>query len=146
MGAAAAAAAGAGLAASAAVADSESSRLSRAAASMPQSPTVAPAASSSAPAAAATAASATNDAPEEDTDLASRLAALVAARRLPVLLVHGLYDKLVPASNSQRLARMLPPDCCELVLLDRCGHMPQEEMPGLFVDLVAEFAARVQAR
>ncbi|KXZ46407.1 hypothetical protein GPECTOR_44g81 [Gonium pectorale] len=78
----------------------------------------------------------------DDADLASRLSALVSERRLPVLIVHGMYDKLVPASNSQRLARMLPG--CELVLLDRCGHMPQEEMPGLFVDLVAEFAAKLE--
>ncbi|EFJ48521.1 hypothetical protein VOLCADRAFT_90829 [Volvox carteri f. nagariensis] len=78
---------------------------------------------------------------EGDGDLATRLAALVASRGLPVLIIHGLYDRLVPASNSQRLARMLPG--CELVLLDRCGHMPQEELPQLFVNLVAEFAARL---
>ncbi|KAG2429307.1 hypothetical protein HXX76_011075 [Chlamydomonas incerta] len=152
-GSAAAAAAGAGLAA---VADSESSRLSRGAAAMPKSPSDPSGTSSSSssfaadaaatPTAAAAAAAPAADQAEEDSDLASRLAALVAARRLPVLLVHGLYDKLVPASNSQRLARMLPAECCELVLLDRCGHMPQEEMPALFVDLVAEFARRTPAR
>ncbi|KAG2437581.1 hypothetical protein HYH02_011221 [Chlamydomonas schloesseri] len=140
-GAAAAAAAGAGLAASAAVADSESSRLTRGAATLPTPPSSPGAVTPS-----AAASGAQQQQAEEDSDLASRLAALVAARRLPVLLVHGLYDKLVPASNSQRLARMLPPGCCELVLLDRCGHMPQEEMPELFVDLVAEFAGRIPAR
>jgi pimeloyl-ACP methyl ester carboxylesterase len=77
---------------------------------------------------------------EDDGDLASRLAGLVVRRSLPVLIIHGLYDRLVPASNSQRLARMLPG--CELVLLDRCGHMPQEELPQIFVSLVAEFASR----
>lgn len=77
-------------------------------------------------------------------DLANRLAGLVASRGLPVLMIHGLYDRLVPASNSQRLARML--SGCELVLLDRCGHMPQEEMPDIFVNLVAEFAARIPVK
>ncbi|KAG2492621.1 hypothetical protein HYH03_009037 [Edaphochlamys debaryana] len=99
------------------------------------------AARASAPPAADGAAAGPEPAHADDDDLASRLSALVASRRLPVLLVHGLQDRLVPASNSQRLARMLPG--CELVLLDRCGHMPQEEAPELFVDLVADFAAGV---
>ncbi|GLI69240.1 hypothetical protein VaNZ11_013815 [Volvox africanus] len=81
---------------------------------------------------------------DDDGDLATRLAVLVASTGLPVLIIHGLFDKLVPASNSQRLARMLPG--CELVLLDKCGHMPQEELPEIFVSLVAEFAARLPER
>ncbi|GIM17480.1 hypothetical protein Vretimale_20030 [Volvox reticuliferus] len=81
---------------------------------------------------------------DDDGDLATRLEALVASKGLPVLIIHGLFDKLVPASNSQRLARMLPG--CELVLLDKCGHMPQEELPEIFVTLVAEFAARLPER
>ncbi|GIL51728.1 hypothetical protein Vafri_7657 [Volvox africanus] len=81
---------------------------------------------------------------DDDGDLATRLAVLVASTGLPVLIIHGLFDKLVPASNSQRLARMLPGS--ELVLLDKCGHMPQEELPEIFVSLVAEFAARLPER
>ncbi len=72
--------------------------------------------------------------------VARRLAELCRRTGLPVLIIHGVHDALVPASNSRRLAAMLPG--CELALLQRCGHMPQEEWPQPFVELVREFAQR----
>jgi pimeloyl-ACP methyl ester carboxylesterase len=57
------------------------------------------------------------------------------------MIVHGLQDALVPAGNSRRLAAML--HGAELVLLDSCGHMPQEELPGAFADLVCAFVERL---
>ena len=54
-----------------------------------------------------------------------------------VLIIHGKQDRLVPASNSRRLVNMLPN--AELVELDVCGHMPQEEVPDQFVDVMQRF-------
>jgi pimeloyl-ACP methyl ester carboxylesterase len=46
---------------------------------------------------------------------------------LPVLLVWGEGDRVVPPWVGERLARDLPD--ARLVLLDRCGHVPPEEAP-----------------
>jgi pimeloyl-ACP methyl ester carboxylesterase len=69
-----------------------------------------------------------------------RLSSFITATGLPVLIIHGESDRLVPASNSLRLAALLPG--CELALIKECGHMPQEECPRLFTELVADFVDR----
>ena len=76
-------------------------------------------------------------------DLAFKLAALVRRKGVRVLIVHGKDDMLVPAVNSERLTRMLPPFCgCELVTMERTGHVPHEERPELFTAIVSEFVSR----
>lgn len=70
---------------------------------------------------------------------AERLAAVVRAHGIRVLIIHGANDLLVPAANSRRLARLLPG--AALWEFQRCGHMPQEEQPERFVEVVKEFAA-----
>jgi pimeloyl-ACP methyl ester carboxylesterase len=61
---------------------------------------------------------------------------------VPVLVITGEKDRIVPARNSERLAAGLPR--AELVVISNCGHVPHEECPGLFVEavsgLLAEFA------
>jgi hypothetical protein len=52
-----------------------------------------------------------------------RLAATVAKHRLPVLILAGANDKLVPSSNAVRLARMLKGS--RLAVMQECGHCPQ---------------------
>jgi pimeloyl-ACP methyl ester carboxylesterase len=76
----------------------------------------------------------------EDAGLAKRFAAAVAANNTPVLIVHGAGDKLVPASNSFKLARLVKG--CRLAVVKRAGHCPQEEEPELFADIVESFVAR----
>eukprot|EP00166_Cyanidium_caldarium_P004688 ctg_510.g306 len=64
---------------------------------------------------------------------------LVAALRqsgVPVLIVHGDQDRLVPLSNSERLARMLG---CRLAVIRDCGHVPHEERPEEFMQAVLPF-------
>ena len=63
-----------------------------------------------------------------EADIVSLLAAQLRAGRLLLLLLHGEQDKLVPCSNSERLARLLPG--CELVVVDNPGHTPQVGMGG----------------
>lgn len=47
---------------------------------------------------------------------------------LPTLLLWGRQDPVVPLSVGERLARDLPR--ARLEVLDRCGHLPQEERPA----------------
>jgi pimeloyl-ACP methyl ester carboxylesterase len=72
---------------------------------------------------------------------AERLAAAVRRHAIPVLIVHGSSDVLVPAANSRRLAALLPG--AQLVEFEGCGHMPQEECPDRFVDTVRSFVLRL---
>lgn len=65
----------------------------------------------------------------------------IELHRIPVLIVHGTADRLVPLVNSCRLARLLPG--ARLVQFE-CGHMPHEEMPAQFVAEVADFLERQQ--
>lgn len=56
-----------------------------------------------------------------EPDVASRLGQV----RVPVLVVTGLQDQIVPPDQTRRLARELP--SATLVELQGCGHVPQEE-------------------
>ena len=101
---------------------------------------------------------------------AARLAAAVRGARVPLLVIHGDRDALVPLGNSARLVEQLNDDggvggdfggegkqgaapsaaaaaaapLCELVVLRNRGHTPQEEAPREFVEAVAAFLERVE--
>ncbi len=57
--------------------------------------------------------------------------------RVPTLVVTGDDDRIVPTAQSIRLARELPR--AELVVIPNCGHVPQEECPGPFVEAIEAF-------
>jgi pimeloyl-ACP methyl ester carboxylesterase len=61
--------------------------------------------------------------------------------RVPVLVVTGDDDRIVPTPESVRLAGELPD--AELVVIPRCGHVPHEECPEAFLDAVTRFLARI---
>lgn len=54
-----------------------------------------------------------------------------------VLIVHGENDRLVPASNSRRLALLLPNS--KLVVMPQTGHIPHEERPQEFLNTLQAF-------
>ena len=56
---------------------------------------------------------------------------------LPVLVITGDDDRIVPTEQSIRLADELPN--AELVVVPNCGHVPQEECPDLFLQAVTNF-------
>lgn len=68
---------------------------------------------------------------------AEELARIVEEHKIPVLIIHGREDKLVPASNSLRLSQMIQGS--QYVELHPCGHVPHEELPVQFSNAVAEF-------
>ncbi|MEX2467077.1 MAG: alpha/beta hydrolase [Gemmatimonadota bacterium] len=56
---------------------------------------------------------------------------------LPTLLLWGRHDRVVPPSVGIRLARTLPN--ARLHVLERCGHLPHEELPEASLTLLEDF-------
>jgi pimeloyl-ACP methyl ester carboxylesterase len=73
------------------------------------------------------------------TGLPDRLGELT----LPVLVITGDDDRIVPTADSVRLAGELPN--AELVVIPACGHIPQEECPQAVLDAVQTFLDRLEA-
>lgn len=55
----------------------------------------------------------------------------------PTLLIWGENDTIIPIHNAERLYDSIVPS--RLVVLKDCGHIPQEENPERFVELVSSF-------
>jgi len=71
-----------------------------------------------------------------DADLENQLGAL----RLPVLVLSGDDDRIVPAAQSEKLANGLPNR--RMVVLSACGHVPQEECPEEWLPPVLDYLAQ----
>lgn len=56
---------------------------------------------------------------------------------LPILVVTGDDDRIVPTEDSVRLAGELPN--AELAVIPNCGHVPHEECPQAFLEAVESF-------
>jgi pimeloyl-ACP methyl ester carboxylesterase len=70
-------------------------------------------------------------------DLSDRLGEL----DLPVVVVVGTRDRILPARHARRLAAGL--GRAELVELPRCGHQPMLERPREFSRLLDEFSDKL---
>lgn len=67
------------------------------------------------------------------SDLTERLGEFT----LPVLVITGDDDRIIPTAQSIRLAGELPN--AQLVVIANAGHVPHEERPGAFMDAVINF-------
>jgi pimeloyl-ACP methyl ester carboxylesterase len=61
---------------------------------------------------------------------------------MPVLVVTGDDDRIVPTEQSIQLSKEIPG--AELVVLKDCGHVPQEECPDQFMTSVQSFLEDVK--
>jgi pimeloyl-ACP methyl ester carboxylesterase len=68
-----------------------------------------------------------------DLDLDQKLAQF----NLPVLVITGDDDRIVPTADSIRLAGELPD--ASLSVIEAAGHVPHEEKPEAFMDAVRQF-------
>lgn len=75
----------------------------------------------------------------EPIDLAGRLDEI----NLPVLVITGDNDRIVPTEESIRVAGMIRN--AELVVIAECGHAPQEECPEAFIEAVEKFLLNLDA-
>jgi pimeloyl-ACP methyl ester carboxylesterase len=62
---------------------------------------------------------------------------VVSELTMPVLVVTGDDDRVVPTEHSIRLASEIPG--AELAIIEDCGHLPQEECPEAFLLAVTAF-------
>ncbi len=65
----------------------------------------------------------------------------IAQVSVPTLLIWGVQDRLIPLREGEELASLIPGS--RLVVLDRSGHMPQEERPEDVNSLIDSFASIV---
>jgi pimeloyl-ACP methyl ester carboxylesterase len=65
--------------------------------------------------------------------LAERLSEI----QVPTLVLSGAQDRIVPVENSLRLAEDIPG--AQLVVIENCGHLPQEECPAPFLEAINDF-------
>jgi pimeloyl-ACP methyl ester carboxylesterase len=61
--------------------------------------------------------------------------------QLPILVITGDDDRIVPTADSVRLASELPN--AELIVIPNCGHVPHEECHQAFLIAVEDFLARL---
>jgi pimeloyl-ACP methyl ester carboxylesterase len=69
--------------------------------------------------------------------------ALLAAIRVPTLVLQGARDPIIPAEHARRFAAAIPG--AELVVFAEVGHLPMEEQPDRSAAVVARFLARAPA-
>lgn len=67
----------------------------------------------------------------------SQLAERVGEFNLPVLVITGDDDRIVPTEQSLRLAEEIPG--AELAVIPQCGHVPHEECPEVVMQAINEF-------
>jgi pimeloyl-ACP methyl ester carboxylesterase len=65
--------------------------------------------------------------------------ALARSVRAPTLILWGREDVWIPVAHADRFAAAIPG--ARKVVLENCGHLPQEERPADVVRLIEEFAA-----
>ncbi len=65
------------------------------------------------------------------------LEARLSEIKVPTLVISGDDDQIVPVENSIRLAEDIPG--AALVILENCGHLPQEECPESFLSAIEDF-------
>lgn len=73
----------------------------------------------------------------QELDLTARLGEL----KMPVLVVTGDDDRIVPAAETVRLAGEIAG--AELKVVPACGHVPHEECPEVFLEAIESFLAKL---
>jgi pimeloyl-ACP methyl ester carboxylesterase len=74
-----------------------------------------------------------------DASRSDQLVARLAETRLPVLLIWGEHDRLLPLDRARRAHERLPGS--RLVVVRDAGHTPQAERPDEFNDALERFLA-----
>lgn len=72
----------------------------------------------------------------------SNLADRLTEFDMPVLVITGDDDRIVPTEQSVRLADEIAN--AELVIIPQCGHLPHEEQPDEFMQAVTNFISEAQ--
>ena len=68
----------------------------------------------------------------------------ISTLQMPVLVVSGDNDRIVPSENSRKVAQMIPTAVFKEITA--CGHLPQEEQPAEFINQVSKFLNSVSGK
>ena len=68
---------------------------------------------------------------------ADDLIAKVSGITVPTLILWGREDQVIPLKVGELLHQLIPKS--RLVIIERCGHVPQEEKPTETIALISEF-------
>ncbi len=68
----------------------------------------------------------------------------LSSLRMPLMVVWGRQDKLVPAAHAEAVLEAVPD--ARVHIFDECGHWPQVEHAEQFNSLVAEFLSEAEGR
>ncbi len=77
---------------------------------------------------------------EQDTGLAERMDEL----KMPVMIIAGDDDRVIPTEQSINLAKQIPG--AQLAVLPICGHVPQDECPEAFLNAMQPFLKQLEVR
>jgi pimeloyl-ACP methyl ester carboxylesterase len=77
---------------------------------------------------------------EQDTGLAERMDEL----KMPVMIIAGDDDRVIPTEQSINLAKQIPG--AQLAVLPICGHVPQDEYPEAFLSAMQPFLKQLEVR
>jgi pimeloyl-ACP methyl ester carboxylesterase len=61
---------------------------------------------------------------------------------MPVLIVWGRHDRMIPVDHGERAHEAIRGS--RLEIFEQAGHMPQLEAPGRFVALIEQFLAETE--
>lgn len=75
-------------------------------------------------------------------DFSTSLEELLKRVNIPILLLWGKLDRLIPPTQAQKLAQINPN--IELKLLDNLGHCLHDESPQLFNQIVLNFLGSIE--
>jgi pimeloyl-ACP methyl ester carboxylesterase len=70
----------------------------------------------------------------DSTDLLSKL-------KMPILIVHGEEDQVIPPSEAQSMAAAIP--VVQMEIIAGAGHLPNMEQPEHFNRILGDFLGKI---
>lgn len=68
----------------------------------------------------------------------------LAELKMPVIVIAGDDDRIIPTENSVQASKDIPGS--QLVLIPACGHVPHEECPAAFMEAVTGFLENLKTK
>ncbi|WP_422316530.1 alpha/beta fold hydrolase [Roseiarcus sp.] len=75
---------------------------------------------------------------------ARQMAAVIAALKIPALVIHGADDPVILAAHGEDTAQSIPG--AELLIVPGLGHDFTESAGALYLKAIGDFVAKVEAR
>ena len=80
----------------------------------------------------------------EFTIAARTLDLKLAELKMPVIVIAGDDDRIIPTENSVQASKDIPGS--QLVIVPACGHVPHEECPAVFMEAVTGFLENLEKK